>query len=93
MKEKKQESKNEEEIALDCLVLDYQKSKYEVVPLAAQWSKVLRRKEENRHLSPNELMEMAMKDVLSGRVSWKDVQKSASEPGNTEDSAEAEQKL
>ena len=79
MKEKKEEKKDEKTqgvvLPLDYLVLDYQKSKYDAIPLAAEWSKILRRKEENRHLTPSEILDLAMRDVLSGRITWKDAYK------------------
>jgi hypothetical protein len=74
--------KNQEAVVvpLEYLVLDYQKSKYDVIPLAAEWSKMLRRKEEHRHLIPSEILDLAMRDVLSGNITWKDVRKTTSEP-------------
>lgn len=85
MEGKKEETKGgktqgEAVVSLDYLILDYQRSKYDAIPLAAEWSKALRRKEENRHLIPSEILDMAMRDVLSGRITWKDVRKTASEP-------------
>ncbi len=63
------------DISIESLILDYPKSKYEAIPLAAEWGQLIRRKEENRHMTPNEVLEMAMRDVLSGRITWKDVRK------------------
>ena len=60
---------------LEELILNYQQDKYSTVPLAAVWAKELRRKEENRHLTANEILELALHDVLSGRVDWKTVKK------------------
>lgn len=85
MEEKKKEetksakSPGEVEANLDYLILDYPKSKYEAIPLAAEWVKALRRREENRHLTPSELLDLAMRDVLSGRISWKDVNQTSAE--------------
>lgn len=88
MKEKKEGKKDEKIqgeaiVPLDYLVLDYQKSKYDAIPLAAEWSKILRRKEENRHLTPSEILDLAMRDVLSGRITWKDAYKTPSSDSET----------
>ena len=61
------------------LILDFQGGKYEAIPLAAMWAKVLRRKEEHRHLTQNEILDLALRDVLSGSVGWKDVKKAFAE--------------
>ena len=52
------------------LVLDYKGARYKVVPVAAAWARILRRQEENRHLTPNEILQRALRDVLSGAVDW-----------------------
>ena len=65
--------------SLEELILDYRGEKYAVVPVASAWAKVLRRKEENRHLTANQLLEIALKDVLSGEVTWKDVNKAVAQ--------------
>ncbi|MBI5629593.1 MAG: hypothetical protein HY921_01780 [Elusimicrobia bacterium] len=57
------------------IILNYQGEKYAAIPLAAQWAKVLRRKEENRHLTSNELLDLSLRDVLGGEVDWKDLKK------------------
>ena len=56
------------------LILDYKLDKYAAIPLAAMWAKELRRKEENRHLTANELLELALREVLDGKVNWKNIQ-------------------
>ncbi len=65
--------------SIESLILDFPKSKYEAIPLAAEWGQILRRKEENRHMTPNEILEMAMRDVLSGKITWKDVRKASAQ--------------
>lgn len=59
----------------DELILNYQLDKYSAIPLAAIWAKELRRKEENRHMTANEVLEAALRDVLSGDVDWKTIKK------------------
>lgn len=61
--------------SLDEMILNYGQSKYIAIPLIAQWAKVVRKREENRHLTPVELLDLAMKDVLSGDVDWATVEK------------------
>ncbi|HVC09304.1 MAG TPA: hypothetical protein VNH15_05140 [Elusimicrobiota bacterium] len=65
--------------SLEELILDYRGEKYAVVPVASAWAKVLRHREENRHLTANQLLEMALKDVLSGEVTWKEVNKATAQ--------------
>ncbi len=54
---------------LEQMVLDKRSGKYEVVARIAFWAKELRKLEEHRHLTQNDLLERAMEDVLGGRVS------------------------
>ncbi len=61
--------------SLDEMILNYGESKYIAIPLIAQWAKIVRKREENRHLTPVELLDLAMKDVLSGEVGWATVEK------------------
>jgi hypothetical protein len=57
------------------MILDYPEGKYSAIPLAALWAKVLRKREEHRHLTSNEILELALKNVLGGEVGWKEVKK------------------
>ena len=78
----KKEAKPQPEAAKSTeeLILNYQLDKYSAIPLAAIWAKELRRKEENRHLTANEILEQALRDVLSGDVDWKTIKKLMSAP-------------
>jgi len=82
----KKEAKPQPEAAKSTeeMILNYQLDKYCVVPLAALWAKELRRKEEHRHLTANEILDLALRDVLSGKVDWKSLKKAlaASAAGN-----------
>lgn len=62
-------------VSLDQLVLDKKEGKYRVVELVSFWAKTLRAKEEHRHLTQNEVLELALTQVLSGDVSEKEVEK------------------
>jgi hypothetical protein len=67
------------------LILDFGKGKYSAIPMAALWAKELKKREENRHLTPAELLDLALRDVLGGKVDWKDLKKvAAAEPAEAE---------
>ena len=55
------------------LILNFGKGKYSAIPMAALWAKELKRREENRHLTPAEILDLALRDVLGGKVDWKDL--------------------
>lgn len=60
------------------LMLDFGAGKYSAIPMAAHWARELKKREENRHLTPAELLDLALREVLSGHVDWKDLKKAAS---------------
>jgi hypothetical protein len=60
------------------LILNFGKGKYSAIPMAALWAKELKKREENRHLTPAELLDLALRDVLGGKVDWKDLKKAVS---------------
>ena len=64
--------------SVDEMILNYPNGKYSAIPLAALWAKILRKREENRHLTPAELLDLSLKHVLSGEVDWKDVKSAMS---------------
>jgi len=55
--------------SLEQLVLDKQTGKYKVVEKISFWAKELRKLEEHRHLTQTEILELAMTQVLDGRIS------------------------
>lgn len=59
------------------LILNFGKGKYSAIPMAALWAKELKKREENRHLTPAELLDLALREVLGGKVDWKDLKKVA----------------
>lgn len=67
------------EKSVEQLIADRQVGKYSIVSLASVWAMELRRLEENRHLSQNEILELALRDLLSGKV----------KPGQVEKAGEA----
>lgn len=74
-KKKTEEAEDLKAQSVDQLVLDKKEGKYRVVEVAAFWAKTLRGKEEHRHLTQNEVLELALQQVLSGAVSEKDIEK------------------
>lgn len=67
------------------LMLNFGKGKYSAIPLAALWAKELKKREENRHLTPAELLDSALRDVLSNKIGWKDLKKVAAEAAPKKD--------
>ncbi|MEK7232823.1 MAG: hypothetical protein AAB268_03335 [Elusimicrobiota bacterium] len=63
------------------MILNFPRGKYTAIPMAAIWVKELRKREENRHLTPAELLDLAVRDVLGGKVDWKDLKKAAATQG------------
>ena len=63
------------------MILNFPRGKYSAIPMAALWVKELKRREENRHLTPAELLDLAVRDVLGGKVDWKDLKKAAASLG------------
>lgn len=75
------ESKKNEPAAperpLEQMILDQPTGKYALVSLATSWALDLRRREEYRHLTQVEILDLAIKDLLSGRVTPEQVHSAA----------------
>jgi hypothetical protein len=67
--------------SIEEMILNFPGGKYSIVPLAALWAKVLRRREEHRHRTSNEILELALCEVLSGQIGWKDLKKAMANGG------------
>ena len=76
---KKKEGNGASEKSLEQLILEKSHGKYSVVDLASMWALVLRRREEHRHLGQPEVLDLALRDILSGDVSEEEVQSHAAE--------------
>lgn len=61
--------------AVESLILDRATGKYQVVDRISLWAKELRRREENRHLTQTEILDLAMSEVLGGKVSEEELEK------------------
>jgi len=57
------------------LILDRKFGKYGVIALISFWAKELRKREEHRHLSQTEVLDLAMTEILGGKVDEKEVLK------------------
>jgi len=81
MSKKKEEEAKEFEsmkgMSLDQLILDKAKEKYLIVPLAAEWAKELKKSEEFRHMTQNEILDKSLVDVITGKVTWEKLKKAA----------------
>ena len=64
------------------MILNFPRGKYSAIPMAAIWVKELKKREENRHLTPAELLDLAVREVLGGKVDWKDLKKIAAAKGD-----------
>ncbi|MFH1724111.1 MAG: hypothetical protein ABII00_05750 [Elusimicrobiota bacterium] len=72
---KKETVKVKEEQTLEQMILDKTSGKYQVIEIISFWAKQLRTQEEHRHLTQAEILELAMSDVLGGKVSEDELRK------------------
>jgi DNA-directed RNA polymerase subunit K/omega len=75
MTEKKKQKEDWKGLPLEELILDKARGKYELVLLASQWAKEVRRMEEFRHLTQVELLEKALNDAITGTIDWEKLEK------------------
>jgi len=100
MTKKKEDADREKEfeamkgMPLQELILDHAKEKYLIVPLAAEWAKELKRTEEFRHMTQNEILDKSLYDVITGAITWDKVKKiiAANGHGPAVEGAEAPKK-
>lgn len=65
---KKKSPEEMKDRSIEQLILDQGDGKYGLVPIASQWALVLRRRDEFRHLTQPELLDLALRQVLTGEV-------------------------
>lgn len=65
--------------SIEQLILDQGDGKYGLVPLASTWALILRRRDENRHLTQPELLDLALRQLLTGEIDEDTVKSSAEE--------------
>ena len=63
------------EATLQELILNTSFDKYKVVPLVKRWVKELKTKEEFREFSHSQLLDRALKEILSGTIKLEDIEK------------------
>ncbi|MBI4052009.1 MAG: DNA-directed RNA polymerase subunit omega [Elusimicrobia bacterium] len=66
-----------QEKSLYQMILEQTHGKYDLVPLASQWARELKKQEETRNLSWHKVLEIAMKDAISGKITWKNIKQLA----------------
>ncbi len=65
--------------SIEQLILDQGDGKYALVPLASTWALVLRRRDENRHLTQPEILDLALRQILTGEIDEETIKASAEE--------------
>lgn len=73
------------------MILNYNQPRYPLVSLAVNWAKVLEKKQEYHHLKRNEVLELALEEVLAGKVDKETILKAAAELKKQIEAAEAEE--
>ena len=71
---KKKNPEDSKDKTLEELILDHGDGKYALVPLASDYALVLRRRDEYRHLTQPELLDIALRHLLTGEVTEEQVQ-------------------
>jgi len=73
--------------SLEQMILDKLQGKYELVSLASGWALELRRREENKHLSQAEILDLALSDILTGKADMDAVRAAASAAASAAEAA------
>lgn len=84
--------KNPEEYkdkSIEQLILDQGDGKYGLVPLASHWALVLRKRDEYRHLTQPEILDLALRAIISGEVTEDQIKAQAEELAAQAASAES----
>ena len=63
------------EITLEKMITNCECSKYDLVIMASLWAKHLKKLEEFHNAPTAEIIDNSIRQVLSGKVSWKDIEK------------------
>lgn len=61
--------------SLEAMILNYSRSRYDLVNMAIAWAHVVKKKQEYQHLRKNEILATALHDILSGKVDAKTIEK------------------
>ncbi|MFH1618932.1 MAG: hypothetical protein ABIG11_03420 [bacterium] len=76
-KDARKQIKKEEEQSLEKLVADAQGSRYGLVHITSLWAKHLKRQEEYRNAPISKILDEALKEILTEKVSWEHVREIA----------------
>lgn len=66
-------AKSADNVSIEELICDYNGSKYEVTMLAMKWARHIKKLEEYKDQPMADIIEVAIRDILSGKVSSNEV--------------------
>jgi hypothetical protein len=64
-----------ETASIEEILLDVKSGKYKLIPVATRWIAEISKKEEYKYFTFNQLLEAALKDILTGKVSIEEIEK------------------
>ncbi|MEW6040116.1 MAG: hypothetical protein AB1633_01175 [Elusimicrobiota bacterium] len=73
--EKVEQNSTVEVTPIEKILLDSKVEKYKIVSVATRWIEEISKKEEYKYLTFNQLLEVALKDIITGKVSIEEIQK------------------
>ena len=74
-KEEKAQEQTPEEAPLQQLMLNTKIEKYKLIPIAMRWVRELEKREENKGLTQAQILDLALKDILTGTISMEEISK------------------
>ena len=74
------------------MILDIKTEKYTLIPLASVWAKHIRTLEEFRGRPVSEILDHALRDVLSAKITWDTIKKNMKRAPETEPEEEDKKK-
>ncbi|MEA3307609.1 MAG: hypothetical protein U9Q34_07470 [Elusimicrobiota bacterium] len=72
-------------VSIEELVCDYEGSKYEVTMLAMKWARHIKKLEEYKEEPMADIIEVAIRDILSGKVTSQEVVKAVTKDSDVEE--------
>lgn len=64
-----------EDEPIEKLISNSKLDKYKIIPLAARWAKELKQKEEYKYLTTGELLDIALRDIFTGKIPSEEIAK------------------
>ena len=74
-KKKEDETIEKTEIPLQQLMLDCKQDKYRMISLTTRWAVEVQKRENQTAHQPDQLVAMALKDILTGKVTLEEIEK------------------